>query len=377
MHAVKKLSIPDYESLSPSETVEAVYELMLQRPVDAAGRASWEEVIAAEEYSGLRQVQTIAASEEFAISFDSIERDDRLHRTDSMLELLELEGVTAMEKAQMIYHFVLNRAIDEAGAATCAEDIKNGDFSTSGLIERIVESVEFEQPYLRPPPLQRLHGARSTWVSSLPPGKRVLDIGGSSPTEPAGALIELGYAHKPEKLTIFDKPPHEQFWGTPNYSQDNTRTYPWGEVQYMHGYAEDILKNEELREQMFDIIYMGQVVEHIYEDKMLGVLKWIRSHLADGGTFFFDTPNRLITLFQTGEGEYIDPDHKTEYTPDEFAELLLEAGLKVTKEWGILEMPNVAVNRSFSREDYYGGALLSSSATDSYCFAMACQSTAE
>ena len=141
----------------------------------------------------------------------------------------------------------------------------------------------------------------------------------------------------------------------------------------MHGYAEDILKNEELREQKFDIIYMGQVVEHIYEDKLVGVLKWIRSHLADGGTFFFDTPNRLITLYQTGEGEYIDPDHKREYTPDEFAELLRKAGLSVTEQWGILEMPNVLTNESFSRDDYYDGAKLSPSAADSYCFAMACQ----
>ena len=53
----------------------------------------------------------------------------------------------------------------------------------------------------------------------------------------------------------------------------------------MHGYAEDILQNDELRDQQFDMIYMGQVVEHIYEDKLPNVLAWIKNHLAPGVDF--------------------------------------------------------------------------------------------
>jgi SAM-dependent methyltransferase len=211
------------------------------------------------------------------------------------------------------------------------------------------------------------------WVQQLPPAKTILDIGGSSPNVPEGALIEMGYPHRPEKLIIFDKPPHEQYWGTPNYSQANTLSLTWGQVQYMHGYAEDILLNDMLRDQRFDIIYMGQVVEHIYEDKLPRVLSWIKDHLVEGGKFIFDTPNRLITRFETGEDRYIDPDHKREYTPEVLSALLATVGFVITQEWGILDMPNVIANASYGIKDFYSGEPLSSSPTNSYCFAMACE----
>jgi SAM-dependent methyltransferase len=141
----------------------------------------------------------------------------------------------------------------------------------------------------------------------------------------------------------------------------------------MHGYAEDILKNDELRDQKFDMIYMGQVVEHIYEDKLPSVLNWIKDHLADGGKFVFDTPNRLITRFETGDDRYIDPDHKREYTPVAFASLLNDAGFEIVRQWGILEMPNVATNQGLAVKDYYDGAQLAETPTHGYCFAMMCQ----
>ncbi len=290
-----------------------------------------------------------------------------------MLSLLKMENATPLQQSELIYRFILNRKIDDLGAQGCAERIANGKFSALGLIARLMKSAEFKQPYLKRTPTQQLHGARMAWAAQLPAAKRVLDIGGSSPTVPEGALIELGYSHKPEKLIIFDKPPHEQFWGTPNYSQANTRTFPWGQVQYMHGYAEDILQNDELRDQKFDMIYMGQVVEHIYEDKLPNVLLWIKSHLAPGGRFYFDTPNRLITRFETGEDRYIDPDHKREYTPAEFAALLKNAGFNITHQWSILDMPNVIASESYGIKDFYSGEPLTSSPTNGYCFAMACQ----
>ena len=47
----------------------------------------------------------------------------------------------------------------------------------------------------------------------------ILDIGGSSPNIETGALIELGYLHRPKKLIIFDLLPDEQYWGAPKYNQ--------------------------------------------------------------------------------------------------------------------------------------------------------------
>jgi SAM-dependent methyltransferase len=363
----------NYKNLSPMQTVDAIYQLLLNRPVDPAGKATWTGVIEAGEYSRCKQLNFIVLSDEFLISFDSISRPERLRRTLSMLNLLKIENATPMQQSELIYRFILNRKIDDVGTQSCADRITKGKFSTLGLIARLMKSTEFKQPYLKRTPTQQLHGARMAWAGQLPAAKLVLDIGGSSPTVPEGALIELGFAHKPEKLIIFDKPPNEQFWGTPNYSQANTRSFPWGQVQYIHGYAEDILQNAELRNQQFDMIYMGQVVEHIYEDKLPTVLLWIKKHLAPGGRFCFDTPNRLITRFETGEDRYIDPDHKREYTPEALAALLNAAGFRITQQWGILEMPNVGANQRLTVKDYYDGAQLANNPTHGYCFAMMCQ----
>jgi SAM-dependent methyltransferase len=144
-------------------------------------------------------------------------------------------------------------------------------------------------------------------------------------------------------------------------------------VQYMHGYAEDILLNDALRDQKFEMIYMGQVVEHIFEDKLPNVLLWIKNHLAPGGRFCFDTPNRLITRYETGQDRYIDPDHKKEYTPKEFAVLLLAAGFTINQQWSILDMPNVVPSESYGIKDFYSGEPLTTSSEHGYCFAMACE----
>jgi SAM-dependent methyltransferase len=311
----------NYKNLSPMQTVEAIYQLLLNRAVDPAGKATWTRSIEAGEYSRYEQLKLIARSDEFLVTFDNIHRPERLRRTLSMLSLLRTEKATAMQKSELIYHFILNRAMDDLGAKSCSKLINQCWFSPFVLIARLMMSAEFKQPYFKRTPLQQLHRARMMWVQQLPQAKTILDIGGSSPNVPEGALIEMGYPHRPEKLIIFDKPPHEQYWGTPNYSQANTLNVPWGQVQYMHGYAEDILLNEMLRDQRFDMIYMGQVVEHIYEDKLPRVLSWIKDHLVEGGKFIFDTPNRLITRYETGDSHYIDPDHKREYTPEVFATL--------------------------------------------------------
>jgi SAM-dependent methyltransferase len=363
----------NYKNLSPMQTVETVYELMLNRPIDATGRATWTKAIETGEYSRYKQIKLIARSDEFLVTFDNISRSERFRRTLSMLSLLRQEQTTVMQQSELVYSFILNRAIDDLGAKSCTKRINQFWFSPLVLIARLMQSAEFKQPYFKRTPLQQLHRARMIWVQQLPPAKTILDIGGSSPNVPEGALIEMGYPHRPEKLIIFDKPPHEQYWGTPNYSQANTLSRPWGQVQYMHGYAEDILQNDELRDQKFDMIYMGQVVEHIYEDKLPRVLNWIKDHLADGGKFIFDTPNRLITRFETGEDRYIDPDHKREYTPEVLFALLTTVGFFVTQQWGILDMPNVIATASYGIKDFYSGEALSSSPTNAYCFAMACE----
>lgn len=367
------LSRINFKQLPPLQTVETVYALLLARQIDATGRHLWAAEIEAGTFSRYKLLDTLVRSREFLVIHDSITRMERLRRTRAVLDLLKIEQAAPIQVAEMLYRLVFNRHIDQLGTEKCQERIARGTFSTWNLLLRMMKSDEYRKPYRRPTPSKRLHSARMAWVSQIPAARRILDIGGSSPSLPEGALIELGYAHRPEQLIIFDKPPAEQYWGTPGYSQDHVRTFPWGQVQYIHGYAEDILQNAELSAQKFDLIFMGQVVEHIFENKLPLVLGWIRDHLTDQGSFFFDTPNRLVTRFETGEDCYIDPDHKREYTPEDLDGLITTMGFSEIQRWGILDMPNVVTNQSFGVKDFYDGELLTPNPDNAYCFAMACR----
>ena len=123
-----------------------------------------------------------------------------------------------------------------------------------------------------------------------------------------------------------------------------------------------------LKDEKFDMIFMGQVVEHIQIAGLPVVFSWIKEHLQPNGIFCFDTPNRIITKVQMGDELYIDPDHKKEYTPAEIVTLMQENGFEVTQQHAILQMPNVQKNNSFDTEDYYDGQLVSDNPDEGYCF---------
>jgi Methyltransferase domain len=362
----------DINNLSISNVISA-YKLILNRTLDKGGKLTWSEIIDKKEFSNLHLINTLLDSYEFKyLSKKSNKLIDCL-KVKSILRLLSDEVQDASQKVSIVYRFLLYRDIDTPTKEAISIHMSQGQFSINKLIWQVIRSKEYASPERRPPTSSQLHMARIKWVKTLPQAKRILDIGGSSPTLAEGALIELGYAHRPEKLIIFDKPPNEQFWGKPNYSQDKDHILNWGDIQYIHGYAEDILNNTELQQQKFDIVFMGQVVEHIYEDKLHDVLVWIKNHLSETGTLYFDTPNRSLTQLETGVDSYIDPDHKKEYTPDQMEVIIAAAGLTVTKAWGIVDMPLSLKANAFEHKDFYESQALTSNPHTAYCFAMACR----
>lgn len=368
-----KLSLFSSKYKSPIESVDFAYKLVLNREVDEFGRISWMEIIENNQYSKLKLIDTLLSSNEHLYKTKKVGRFLTLIKMRSILDFISSETVTLLEKADFAYRIFLYRKIDISTISSIKKNIDSGKFSIYKLILRLVLSKEYKSSDRKPPMSEQLHLARVKWVRSLPAAQSILDIGGSSPTLAEGALIELGYVHRPEKLIIFDKPPNEQFWGQPNYSQANDLQMKWGLVKYIHGYAEDILNNTELHDKKFDIVFMGQVVEHIYENKLHEVFTWIRSHLSETGVFYFDTPNRRLTELQTGPDAYIDPDHKKEYTPAEMKTILKLAGFDVIQQWGIVNMPLSLGSNIFDSRDFYQSQALSDNADSAYCFAMACK----
>jgi SAM-dependent methyltransferase len=358
----------------PISNVISAYKLILNRALDKGGKLTWSEIIDKKEFSKIHLINTLLDSYEYKYLSKKSNRLSDFFKIKAVLRLLSDEVQDALQKVSIVYRFLLYRDIDIPTKEAILIHINQGQFSINKLIWQVIRSQEYANPVRKPPTSTQLHMARIKWVKSLPAAKRILDIGGSSPTLAEGALIELGYAHRPEKLIIFDKPPNEQFWGKPNYSQDKDNILNWGEIQYIHGYAEDILNNMELQRQKFDMVFMGQVVEHIYEDKLHDVLVWIKNHLSEAGVLYIDTPNRLLTRLETGFDSYIDPDHKKEYTPDEMKLIIETAGFQVTQAWGIVDMPLSLKANVFELRDFYDSQAITSRPHDAYCFAVACSS---
>jgi SAM-dependent methyltransferase len=265
------------------------------------------------------------------------------------------------------YRLILQREVDPGGLTTWVDFLAAGNWRKR-VVQALVAGEEFAT--LGSETLQaRLHRSRGDWIGGLPAAPRILDIGGSSPTVPEGAMYEMGWQGEPELLTIVDRPPDEQYHGRPRYSQEAPYRTQWGgEVRYVHAAAEDLVTSGVLDDQRFDGVFMGQVIEHLEPAAIPGVLRWIRERLAPGGWFALDTPNRAVTALQL-PSTFIDPDHTWEFRANELAALLLDAGLRIESQAGLMPMPRSVESGRWEPEETYSLPTVSRDATTGYCLA--------
>ncbi len=288
----------------------------------------------------------------------------------SIVDQIDSSRITPEEYVKLAYLTILGRKIDDVGLSSWRKRISRGKFRRQRVLDNLLGSSEYFMLQKTPFP-DMVHKARQAWAATLEPFDRVLDIGGSSGNIPEGAMIELGYRHRPREIAIFDKPEDEQYWGKPKFPQDRDYEFDWGKVTYRHGYAEQIEQVESLRNEKFDCVFMGQTIEHIYPDKLPDLLRWIFSHVSDGGRFIFDTPNRLVTKIQIPK-KFIDEDHKFEDTPDELARKVEAAGFRVTKRVGILHMPRSYRTKKWDPVEVWKNKLVCDDVDASYLFSLEC-----
>ncbi len=284
--------------------------------------------------------------------------------------LLPYKEHAAIELVAMAYLVFLRRPADPEALRHWRAVIDAGRFDPAALVASLLGSPEYRM-LDRVPFHEMVHRSRQAWMQGLGPYRRILDIGGSSPNVDQGAMIELGYSHRPESLVIFDLPPERQYWGQPRFPQDRPYTFSWGSLRYVHGEAEAIAEQPDLADQTFDLVFMGQVIEHLRPEALPDVLKWIRDHLAPEGRFIFDTPNRRVTAIQSPDA-YIDEDHKIEYTPEQLRAILVDCGFSVVRETGMLHMPGTCHTGAFDPLETYEHDLLHESANECYLFAFEC-----
>lgn len=179
---------------------------------------------------------------------------------------------------------------------------------------------EWERRYFPVRTKEALHDARRELVrTELPPAERILDLGGLHPKRREGALLAMGYPHRPRLIWIQEQPNASNWLGLP----DGFRHVAEGgtEVRYSFG---SMTRLDRFADESFDLVWSGQSIEHVTEEDADRVLAECFRVLRPGGHLCLDTPNRGLTrLLYEG---YNHPEHKREYYPHEMREKLEKMG---------------------------------------------------
>jgi SAM-dependent methyltransferase len=99
-------------------------------------------------------------------------------------------------------------------------------------------------------------------------------------------------------------------------------------AEYVRGNLGDLAP---VADESIDLVFAGQVVEHLWADDLSGFLVHAHRVLRPGGHLVVDSPNRLVTM-ATG---WHMPEHTLELTPTEARELLVLAGFEVEEMRGL------------------------------------------
>lgn len=265
-----------------------------------------------------------------------------LHRLFGRRPALDRDEATAYVTA--LYRVVLGREPDPPGLADHVNALLARRVSVPGLLGQFAESEEYKLRAAGANPLEALHRSRVAMVQQLPAARRIVDLGGGADNRPEGALVVMGYPHPFESLTIVEPPAagrHEIYQQVPD-GLTEVRT-PLGPVRYLYASMADLAP---VASASVDLVFSGESIEHVSREDCVRTLAEVRRILAPDGWFCFDTPNRGITKIQS-PGEYINPDHKYEYTHAEMTALLAAAGFEVAEAKGLTWMPKTRATGVF------------------------------
>ena len=239
------------------------------------------------------------------------------------------------------YRAVLQREPDPWGRRDFLGRFGSGSITVEQFGRELVESPEFERVQATRSLSRSLHHSRCAFVRSLPPARRILDLGGTNLQHEHGAMVTMGYPYTFEELVIVDLPPGERH---PLYNRGGVRadtSSRQGRITYAYHSMEDL---SDYADESIDLVYSGQSIEHVPVDVADKVLDGALRVLRPGGVLALDTPNARVTRLQ--QPELIDPDHKYEYSPEELDEKLTRAGFDIVERKGLnLGLQSAATGR--------------------------------
>lgn len=180
------------------------------------------------------------------------------------------------------------------------------------------------------------HAARLLLVQQcLPPARNILDLGGASDDAFEGALLSMGYPHKPDRVCIVDQPREMRKDYNVNAKPPDNLLFQNTKVDYCYTLMSNLTK---IPSASFDLIWCGQSIEHVYTNEAKEIFRQAKRILIPGGTLCLDTPNARLARLASPR-IFLHPEHKIEYTPNELIQLIEDAGFKVTKALGVSILP--------------------------------------
>ncbi len=228
------------------------------------------------------------------------------------------------------YRALLQREPDPWGRRDYLARLRAGGLTVEQFGRELLESPEFERVRTARNLVRSLHHSRCAFVRSLPPARRILDLGGTNLQHEHGAMVTMGYPYAFEELVIVDLPPDERH---PLYNRGGVRADTLshlGKITYAYHSMEDL---SPYPEGSIDLVYSGQSIEHVPVDVADRVLEGAYRVLRRGGLLALDTPNGRVTRLQ--QAAFIDPDHKYEYAPEELEAKLARAGFDIVERKGL------------------------------------------
>jgi len=235
------------------------------------------------------------------------------------------------DAVRMAYNVLLRRDPDPDAWLQYTEALSARLMTYDDLVDRIRCSSEFRAHVrLAPSALHAsLHASRCEFIVGLPRARRIVDLGGGHTTDGRGALVSLGYPYDFDELVIVDLLPDDRH---PLYRSERFHVAETerGRVTYEYRSMVDL---SFLKDDSVDLVYSGQSIEHVSEAEGDVVLRHVQRILRPGGHLALDTPNGQVTRLQ--QDDFIDPDHKVEYTLGQLRAKLEAAGLGVACERGL------------------------------------------
>jgi predicted SAM-dependent methyltransferase len=282
--------------------------------------------------------------------------------------LVGFDDLPTRTAVRVAYNTVLLREPEPEGIEHFAERLDVEGIPRQRMLEvmRGSEEAYFEVRFTDL--LNSLHLSRCDFVRSLPRARRILDLGGTHQQNREGAFVHLGYPYPFEKLILVDLPIEQRHEIYQLSEQVDVIDTPLGPVQYAYHSMADLTRYDD---GSFDLVYSGQTIEHVTEEECDDVLAETFRVLRPGGWFAVDTPNDTVCRLQSPD--FINDDHKIEYTHEQFSTKLEKAGFVIREALGLNYLGRRASEGGFDLAEVAGNRGVFGEPEDCYLLAYLAQ----